>query len=820
MFITRLFKHWTFQVFAPGTLLRTKYNAFKELLTLDDACLERIADIEEIAYGQVQADWARMKLLSHGLVDDCGELAECLRVMSPTRYLGLSDYLNKIAFYVRMGLDLPEPDLSPPHIISLADAADLPAQAGGKAHKTGLVSAETYLNVPPGFVVTATAFNYFLEYNGLRPAIDQALSLAVLDRPADLARTCDHIRTLILEAPVPEDMADDMLQEARAVVSGSGKLAVRSSAVGEDDELSFAGQYDSVLDVEPDNVSEAYKQVLASKYSVRAVSYRILYGLPDEHTPMAVLVMAQVLARAAGVIYTRDRDRARTMRGVTGIYAVSGTGDQLVSGRANPEIWSLTGEEDPLLLQEPGQDSERVLESEQAHALAKAAYEVEEVFGAAQDIEWVLDEAGELFVVQARPLRTSQVENQAASLESEPDGEVLAQDCVVASGGVGAGVVQRIERPDELDRVEPGAVLSVPALWPALAAVAQKASAVVSQAGSRASHCASVAREMGLPVLVLEDKPLPEPGVEVTVDGLSGRIFAGRVDSLLAGRERRRPESLTLARLEKVLPFLVKLNLTDPEAENFTPEGCRSLHDVVRFCHEKAVAEMFSLVGKSGRGLARAKKLASKLPIVLYVLDVDQGLFETAREKKEVVPDDIKCPPMWALWTGLSGEEALWDQSMPHMDWEEFDRVSGGIFKMDSKLLASYAVLARDYMHLMIRFGYHFSQVDALSGPDARSNYVNFRFKGGGGDETQRELRVSFLRTILEEQGFTVQTRGDLLDASFARESESSTQRRLEVLGRLLACTRLMDMGLTGPEQVAELAAAFNQRLNRARTEF
>ena len=834
MFITELFKHWTFQVFAPGTLLRTKYNAFKELLALDDACLERIADIEEIAYGQVRADWARMKRLADDLMEDCGRLVDRLRDMSPTRYLGLPDYLKKITFYARMGLDLPEPDLSPPHVISLGDAADLPGQAGGKAHKTGLVAAETYLNVPPGFVVTATAFNYFLEYNGLRPAIDDALAEAVLDKPEELDRICREIQAMITQAPLPEDMGQAMLQEARALVREQGRLAVRSSAVGEDDELSFAGQYDSVLDVLPEDVEEAYKKVLASKYSVRAVSYRTAHGLPDEHTPMAVLVMAQVEASAAGVIYTQDRDRARTMRGVTSIYAVPGAGEQLVSGRVNPEVWCLTAEDDPFLLQEPCQDAgsntgpnidqdsgrDRVLTFEQARDLARGAHEIEELFGVAQDIEWVLDRSGEPYVVQARPLRTSRAEALASPPDAEPEGEVLVADCVVASGGAGAGTVRRIEREGDLGRVESGAVLSVPALWPSLAAAAQNVAAVISEAGSRASHFASVAREMGLPVLVLEGKTPPEPGTEVTVDGLSGRVFAGRVESLLTSQDRPRLANLALARLEKVLPFLVKLNLTDPEAENFTPEGCRSLHDVVRFCHEKAVAEMFSLVGKSGRGLARAKKLVSKLPIVLYVLDVDQGLFETARDKAEVTPDDIKCPAMWSLWTGLAGEETLWNPNMPHLDWEEFDRVSGGIFKLDSKLLASYAVLAKDYMHLMIRFGYHFSLVDALSGPDDRANYINFRFKGGGGDEGQRELRVSFLRAILEEQGFTVEARGDLLDATFTRRSEPDTQLRLEVLGRLLACTRLMDMGLSGPEQVAELVRGFNQRLRKSRPEF
>ncbi|MGE4551849.1 MAG: PEP/pyruvate-binding domain-containing protein [Desulfovibrionaceae bacterium] len=820
MLLTELFRHWTFQVFAPGTLLRTKYNAFKELLAFDEQCLDRIADIEEIAYGQVQADWARVAWLAEELGRNCAALVDRLRAMSPTRYVSLPEYLNKIIFYVRMGLDLDEPDLAPPHVIGLTEAADLPNLAGGKAHKVGLVAAETYLRVPPGFAVTANAFNYYIEYNGLRPLLDERLRQVSLNDPETLNELCGEMQALVLEGEVPDDMAAAIRQRAEDLTSGGRLLAVRSSALGEDSELSFAGQYESVLGVGAEGVLDAYKQVLASKYCMRAVSYRLTHGIPDARTPMAVLVMAMVPAQAAGVVYTHDTDRARAVQGVMSIYAVPGAGERLVSGRATPQIWCLTCEAEPVLLQDAGMAP--VLTDAAVAELAKAAYEVEELFDAPQDIEWVLNPEGELYVVQARPFRGEPGGEGRSAPVAEPTAEILLDDATVAAGGAGFGPVAHLRAEAGLGKVPRGSVLVVPALWPALAGLAPRLAGVVAETGSRASHFASVAREFGLPVLVGAGDPYAAltEGRSVTVDAASGRVFAGRVTEVLTAAPRADRANYALTRLAAVLPHMVKLNLTDPEAENFSPEGCRSLHDVVRLCHEKGVAEMFSLVGKGGRGMGRAKKLETRLPVTIYVLDVGDGLFETARDKQSITPDDIKCPCMWSLWWGLTNENTPWSDKLPHMDWEQFDRVSAGLISTDSRLLASYAVLAQDYVHLMVRFGYHFSQVDALCGDEPRTNYVNFRFKGGGGLPEQRALRLAFIHEVLAGEGFTVTTRGDMLDAQFGRQPEAVIQRKLTLLGRLLARTRLMDLGLKGPSEIPELVREFLKGLTRTPSEF
>jgi pyruvate,water dikinase len=818
LFSAELFKYWTYQVFAPGTLLRKKYNAFKELLAFDDACLDLVADIEEIAYGEVRADWAGVVRLVEELEENVRGLARALMNMSPASYMDLPEYLDKVCFYVRMGLDLPDPNISPPHFLSLYEAADQPELSGGKAHNVALMAAETYLNVPPGFVVTASAFNYFIEAEGLRSRLDDILSTVTLEDQGRLEAACEQLRSLILESEVPASIARDMVERATKL-AGGGTVAVRSSAVAEDGELSFAGQYESLLGVAPENVVDAYKEVLASKYTPRALAYRIINGLADQETPMAVLFMPMVDARAAGVVYTLDMDRSQAVDGVMGVYCVHGVGDGLVSGRRRAEVWSFTREEEPLAVQEPDVP-EPALSMEQALDVARAAFELEEMFGGPQDVEWAQRQDGKVFMLQSRPLQRERA--VPPPRKTRPEGSTLLEGAQRASSGVAAGRVVHLRGGVVPESMPVGAIAVVEALLPQLASHVERLGGVVAEHGSRASHFASVAREFGLPVLIGVEDPfslLPEETL-VTVDADTGSVWEGELEELVkTGARARTRKNPAVARLNRTLTHITKLRLTDPESEEFSPSGCRSLHDLVRFCHEKGVAEMFSLVGKDGRGLAGAKKLESSLPLTMYVLDVDKGLFDAAKGRKTVTPDDFKCQSMWFLWRGLSSRDIIWDERMTHMDWEEFDRMAGGIFSLDDKLLASYAVLAEDYMHLMIRFGYHFSIVDVLCSPDPKQNYFNFRFKGGGGSLEQRRLRLHFLRKVLQHYNFITFAKGDMLDARLCRRAEPEMLQKLFVLGRLLARTRLMDMGLSGKEQVEELASRFIRETERVARE-
>ncbi len=819
-----LFKHWTYQVFAPGTVLRRKYESFKSLLEIDRACLERIAELEEIYYGAVPVDWSRVHQLVRELLTQSDFLVRELLAMSPGSYLDLPDYRNKIAFYLTMATEPEEFVFAPPFAMDYEQALDHPHCAGGKAYNLAMAGKVAELPVPDGFVITCRAFHYFIEYNELQPRIDVLLAKVNLDAPGFVADICQEIQRLILSGEVPPDVEREYRARALTMAGSRGgriRFALRSSARGEDGAASFAGQYESVLGVSLTDITAAYRKVLASKYSAKAVTYRIRYGLPDQQTPMAVLVTEMIEPAASGVVYTRDPSDER--HDGLAVYAVPGMGRALVDGSASPEILHFDRAEEPrLLLRTPGGGAPQVVCGDtpgdapclpQAHAasLARVGLALEKLFGSPQDIEWCMDQGGSLYILQSRPLGGSQPEDRAPEAPVVDDEPILSG--AAASPGVGIGTVCKPERMTELDDVAEGSVLVADTLSPSWASVLERLAAVVTDTGSKASHFASVAREFGLPVVVdtkFATRTL-EPGAVVTVDGTGGRVYAGAVQALRdsARRPRIQRDTPFRKRLDDVMRRIAPLNLTDPESPDFAPEGCRSIHDIVRFCHERGVAEMFSLVGKGGRGLAQAKPLKSTLPVVMHVLDLGGGLTADAAKAKEIDPCHFASDTLSAVWEGLNHPDVQWDGSLLAFDWEQFDRMAGGVFSLKSKILSSYVVVAREYMHLLMRFGYHFAVVDALCTEHPDANYINFRFKGGGAAVGQRLLRLDFVDRVLRAAGFRVKITGDMLDARLVRASAPQIELNLNLIGTLLGRTRLMDMALTGDEQVQELVDQF-----------
>jgi pyruvate, water dikinase len=218
---------------------------------------------------------------------------------------------------------------------------------------------------------------------------------------------------------------------------------------------------------------------------------------------------------------------------------------------------------------------------------------------------------------------------------------------------------------------------------------------------------------------------------------------------------------------------------------------------------------MFDLTNRKGRGLGRSKVLELEIPLVFRVLNLEQGLSEEGEKLPRVTMDHVICKPFQAMFSGLAHETIEWDPNISHFDWEEFDKVSAGVFDpTKSALLSSYGLLAGDYMHVLIRFGYHFVIVDSLLGPDKEQNYIQFSFKGGGAEEAQRVMRLEAIRLVFQEFGFNIEVRGDLLKAEYNRENYEKTYKRLQVVGYILGRTRLKDMSMN-EEKIQILASEY-----------
>jgi len=826
MWLKNLFRHLTLEFFSPSILLRERYRAFKTLLSHDKRAHEIMADLEDLRIRKIRMDHAALKERYQELASRVSGMVEALQLMNPGRYEALGDIFSEIDRSIRRLME-PEPgSMARPYALeldelmgqggSLQGAAEL---AGGKGANLAWLCQELGMPVPRGFVITTNAFRRFVEENGLRGPIDKILAGLDIHDPLALESASKELQDMVLDAEIPEAVKEEARKAFFSLSREAGaglRVAVRSSALSEDARMTFAGQYKTVLNVDEEGLFAAYLQVLASKYSPRALFYRISCGYSDQETAMAALVLEMVEARASGVIHSRVKDAGEEE--TLHIYCIQGQGELLVSGKATADLFVVSKEKGFKILRRAHGRGETgcPLSEGQVLRLARWANSIEEAAGVPQDVEWCLDTSGRLFILQARPLLADgNTHDVSSAIEPPASAPVLLSGGETASPGAGAGRVFKLSGRDSLAQVPEGAVLVAPQALAHYAVVLDRVRAVVTDSGSPAGHLALVAREFQVPVLVntrSATRDLPQ-GEMVTV-------FA---DHTVVVRGNHIPEDLQgqsvsglpfkdnpfFNRLRLMLRFISPLNLTDPAAENFRPEGCRTLHDIVRYCHEQAVREMFSSAeGISGaRG---AKRLVSELPITMYVVDLGGGLVPEADALREITPDQITSSPLRAVWRGLAEPEICWSD-LTRFDWKGFDQVlmAGGMASKGSAGLATYAVISSEYLNLNMRFGYHFLVLDSICSQDAQRNYIVFRFAGGGGDMAGRLLRMEFLRLVLERLGFETSSKADMLDAHLMAAASDITEAALEQLGRLAAVTQLMDMYLKDSSMAARFAEDF-----------
>lgn len=809
----------------PGGLASAKYAHFKELLEHNDRALDALAALEWSCHGGRPFTTGAARATALTMAEAVEGMAEALVKLSRGRHAGLPAVARAIAPRALAALDPPSWDSSGPLAASLQELSALAAReqedgpwrrlAGGKAYNLARLKAGTALTVPDGFVVTSAAFSLFMTETGLDALAGRELEQASpLDLPG-LEAGCARIRAAILSASLPGAVREALTRELEALgrrLGGERPLAVRSSAVGEDGELSFAGQYDSVLDVPFDQAGEALKRVFAGKYSPRAVLYRLRHGLDDTDAPMAALALAMVRSEASGVLYTLDLAggaQGEAMR----LEAVAGLGDGLVSGRAAPSSAVISREDFSVTGLAPGAP----LSEAQAGTAGRAGMEIERLFGQPQDVEWCF-EGGRLFVVQARPLDVTDVSATFSPPAPELPGlRTLAEGGVTASPGAACGPVLRVEGSSPAE-VPDGAIVVAATAAPELAALLDRAGGVVTAQGAVACHLASVAREMGVPALfgVADCMRSLAPGMEVTLDASGGRVFEGRAEALIEASVRSaratRADSPMRRRLRSALELLSPLTLTDPRQPSFSAEGCRTLHDVTRFAHETGMREMFGLAGYAGDDQAPAVRLKAAIPLTLYCMDLGGGLREGLTDCDTARPTDIVSAPMRAIWQGFTHPGITWAGTVA-FDPRSFltlmasaatAEVDGGQPGGDS-----YALLGRDYMNLSARFGYHFANVDAFVGEQPSRNHVTLRFGGGAGGIAGKNLRVAFLSAVLSRLGFSTEPSGGALDASLKGVDAKAALHALDMLGRLLATSRLLDMAIAGVDEALAMADAF-----------
>lgn len=472
------------------------------------------------------------------------------------------------------------------------------ALVGGKNASLGqLVQLEklSSIKVPAGFATTSTAYWYFLTYNKLQPIIHHELkTIKDTQDTTALIAASKKIRSRMERARIPPDLSTEIIQSYRALDNKKNTLvALRSSATAEDlPTASFAGQHESFLCISgTKNVLHHWLRCVSSLYTPRAIAYRMLNHIAHEHVTLSVGVQHMVRAQCAGVAFTLDTESG--FDGVVSISATYGLGETLVQGSVNPDEYYVHKERldagfKPILTKicgskkimlaptSSGMKHTRVLaqkqkkfclSNQQILELARQCMIIEKKYSALNnaqtpmDIEWALSNRT-LFILQARPETVHARQKSCTDYTSYHvthnksailTGQAIGQQAVQGTVFVSTNVQQAIHMPD-------GAILVTDMTNPDWVPIMKRATAIVTNSGSRTCHAAIVSRELGIPALVGTQHATRDlkTGQQITIDCSTGSIGA-----LYRGHLNIKRSIVRLDKLQKP-PVPIMLNIGIP----------------------------------------------------------------------------------------------------------------------------------------------------------------------------------------------------------------------------------------------------------------
>ncbi len=473
---------------------------------------------------------------------------------------------------------------------------DVPVVGGKNASLGEMISnlASAGISVPGGFATTADAFRDFLSHNQLDQNINGLLQDFDVENVDELEKVGKRIRAMVMDTPFPESL-EKAVRDAYGELQSGGQVsvAVRSSATAEDlPEASFAGQQETFLNVTGiDEVLARIKEVFASLYNDRAISYRVHQGF--DHADVALSAGIQRMVRsdlgASGVLFSIDTETG--FEDVVFITSSWGLGECVVQGSVNPDEFyvhkqSLAAGKPAILRRNRGSklikmvygdkvavetiDTDRTeqmqfsLTDEDVASLATMAVTIEKHYGRPMDIEWGKDgKDGNLYILQARPETVESRSNKNIIRRYEMD--QTASNVLVTGRSIGqrigAGKVRNIPSLEQLSRVQEGDVLVTDMTDPDWEPVMKRASAIVTNRGGRTCHAAIIARELGVPAVVGCGDATSKlaDGLDVTVscsEGDTGKVYEGQIEYKV--------NEIQLDGLPE-LPFKITMNVGNPE---------------------------------------------------------------------------------------------------------------------------------------------------------------------------------------------------------------------------------------------------------------
>ena len=524
------------------------------------------------------------------------------------------------------------------------DKNDIP-EVGGKGANLGeMVSFG--IPVPPGFVVTAEAYFYFLQENELKLQIQKILLKVDKNDPYSYSIASEKIKKLILKGRIPKEVAFEIMTSYLTLGGGlkHSLVAVRSSATAEDlPTASFAGQQASFLNVQGEaNVVLKVRECWASLFEPRAIFYREEKGFNHFKVGIAVPVQKMVQSQTSGVIFTIDPITHQKNRIL--IEAIYGLGELIVQGAVIPDRYIIDKNSlkilekqisnQPLQLIKVGSSNKEVpvsknlrdkqkITNRQIVELAKIGRRIHQHYFFPQDIEWAI-EKNKIFILQTRPVTTVKEEQKGERVKERDEKKTAVKIRaaillgIPASPGIATGPVKIIRSSKEIGKVKKGDVLVTEMTTPDFVPAMKKVVAIITDKGGQTSHAAIVSRELGIPCIVGTEKAtqILKNGQFVTVNGKTGEIYKGGISHIAYGICQKEENHKLFAISHKPLRTATKIYVNLAEQELAKEVATRNVDGVGLLRAEFMIAE----IG------VHPKKLIKERRQKLFISKLEEGM--------------------------------------------------------------------------------------------------------------------------------------------------------------------------------------------------
>jgi pyruvate,water dikinase len=543
-------------------------------------------------------------------------------------------------------------------------------KVGGKNASLGEMISQLKdlgINVPNGFATTSDAFNLYLSHNDLHSRINACIGNLEIDNIESLASIGSEIRSMIIEGEFPPIVESAIRDAFFDIISNETTVAVRSSATAEDlPDASFAGQQETFLNVHGiESVLDKIKEVYASLYNDRAISYRIHKNYKHHEVSLSACVQTMVRSDMAssGVMFTLDTESG--FSDVVLITSNYGLGETVVQGSINPDEFYVSkllmrnnkpsiisrslGSKNQMMVYCEKNESIRSnvklidveenkkiqfsIDDENITQLAKIACTIEQHYKMPMDIEWAIDGlSGDIFIVQARPETVLSNIDDANLLERyvlSKRGKVIVSGAAIGNR-IGSGTCKIMKSLDSMKKFTDGDVLITTMTDPDWEPIMKKASAIITERGGRTCHAAIIARELGVPAIVGCGEFISHvnDGDKVTASCAEGEVGKLYEDLLPYSIERTELNSFP------ALPVKVMMNIGNPgRAMSFSkiPNdgiGLARLEFIINNkigIHPRALLE-FDQLDSSLQQLILKKISAYKDPLDFYVTKIIEGV--------------------------------------------------------------------------------------------------------------------------------------------------------------------------------------------------